>query len=225
MSELDLADLVVNRTLSPAMAATLATAAQERRSLLVAAIPRMAGKSTTMMATLQHAPPGTELHMLDGAHGPSLGIPAKPGGYLVLAEIAKGGFMSHYLWGEPVRQIFQAVRNGFSLATALHASGLDEAFEIVTRGNSVPDADAAQVDLMVYVRSLGADWQNPSRRVIAEIHEIEAVERGEPRSRLLHRWDEARDRFIAEERPARIGRAGGDYARHLSAFELVQAGA
>ena len=46
MSGLTLADLVTNRTMSPEMAATLAAAAEERRSLLAVAIPRGAGKST-----------------------------------------------------------------------------------------------------------------------------------------------------------------------------------
>src|SRR5437773_7418979 len=103
-TSLDLADLVRNGTLSPHMAATLATAAEERRSLLVAAIPQNAGKTTTMLATLRYAPAGTPVHFLSAASGPSLGIPTRPEGYLVLLEISHAP-MPEYLWGEPVRQV------------------------------------------------------------------------------------------------------------------------
>ncbi len=216
-SQLTLADLVRNRTMSPTIAATLATAAEERRSLLVAAVPRLAGKTTTLMATLAHAPRGTAIHHLSEEHGADLGIPAEPdGGYLVMAEIAQTQF-PHYLWGEPVRAVFRALRRGFSLATALHAEGVREAFAIVA-ANEVPDEDAAQLQLMVYLRSLGPDWRHPERRVVQAVYEIEGVVRGEPRARELHRWDEAADRFVDVEPPSLIGSGGDALTRHVRAF-------
>jgi hypothetical protein len=56
----------------------------------------------------------------------------------------------------------------------------------------------------VYIRSLGSDWQRPTGRRIATVHEIVAVRSGRPEMRLLHRWDERRDRFETLERPQRI---------------------
>lgn len=210
--ELVLADLVRNRTMSPAMATTLATAAQERRSLLVAAAPRLAGKTTTLLATLAAAPYGTPIHHLSEEHGDGLGIPAEAdGGYLVMAEIAQTPF-PHYLWGEPVRVVFQALRRGFSLATALHADGVREAFGIVA-ANDIPDEDAARIDLMVHLRSLGPDWRRPERRVVQALYEIDGVARGEPSARALHRWDEGTDRFVDVEPPRRVGSAGASLSR------------
>ncbi len=216
-SQPTLADLVRNRTMSPAIAATLATAAEERRSLLVAAVPRLAGKTTTMMATLAHAPGGTAVHHLSEEHGADLGIPSQPdGGYLVMAEIAQTPF-PHYLWGEPVRAVFRALRLGFSLATALHAEGVQAAFEVIA-ANDVPDEDAAQLELMVYLRSLGSDWRHPERRVVQSVYEIGDVVRGVPWARELHRWDEDADRFVEVEPPSRIGSSGDGLSRHLRAF-------
>lgn len=216
-SQLTLADLVRNRTMSASVAATLATAAEERRSLLVAAVPRLAGKTTTLMATLAHAPAGTAVHRLSEEHGADLGIPAQAdGGYLVMAEIAQTPF-PHYLWGEPVRTAFRALRRGFSLATALHAEGVREAFEVIA-ANDVPDEDAAQIELMVYIRSLGPDWRQPERRVVQAVYEIDDVVRGEPWTRELHRWDEAADRFLQLEPPNRVGSGGDGLSRHLRAF-------
>ena len=209
MTDLSLTDLVRNGTISPEMAATLATAAAERRSLLTVAIPRMAGKSTVMRAILAHAPPGTAFHQLSEEFGPGLGIPASPdGGYLLMSEISRAPMLD-YLWGEPVRAVFRAVHDGgFALATALHAGGLEQAFAIICGENGVPDAHAARLDLMLYIRSLGDDWQNPTRRVIAEVYEIEGVVGGRPQARLLHRWNEAEDRFETVEPPRRIGSGG-----------------
>ena len=84
MAELTLRDLVSNRTLAPGMAALLAAAAEERRSLLMVAIPRMAGKSTLMEAILEERDTDVPVYLLGTRHGDSLGIPStsKEIGYL-----------------------------------------------------------------------------------------------------------------------------------------------
>ena len=202
VAELDLIDLVANRTMSPEIAATLQAAAQQRRSLLVVAIPRGAGKSTVTHATLEHVPEGTALHTLIDHPADLEALAGEPAeGYLVVPEVSKAA-VPGYIWGEPVRRVFAALGRGYALATALHAPGLDEAFAVLTRGNGVPDEDASRIDLMVYIRSLGDDWRAPTRRAVAEVHEVERVTDGRPQARLLHRWDEADDRFeqLAEPR-------------------------
>jgi hypothetical protein len=195
VAELELLDLVANRTMSPEIAATLQAAAQQRRSLLVVAIPRGAGKSTVTNATLEHVPEGTALHTLlnhPGDLDALLGEPAE--GYLVVPEVSEAA-VPGYIWGEPVRRVFAALELGYAFATALHAPGLDQAFAVLAQSNGVPDEHASRIDLMVYIRSLGDDWRAPTRRAIAEVHEIGRVTDGRPQARLLHRWDEADDRF------------------------------
>ena len=218
MSALTLGDLVANRMMSPEMAASLAVAAEERRCLLFIAIPRLAGKTTTMLATLAHAPEGTPIHELSLEAGPSLGIPDPPdGGYLVMHEIAQTPFPT-YLWGQPVRSAFAALRGGeLRLATALHAGGVEEAFAVIA-ANAVPDEDAAQIDVAVYIRSLGPDWQNPTRRVVEGVHEIAAVEGGRVRTTVLHRWDEASDRFEVVGEPRRFAADRERLARRVEEF-------
>lgn len=202
MAELDLIDLVANRTMSPEIAATLQAAAQHRRSLLVVAIPRWAGKSTLTHATLEHVPDGTAMHTLLDHPGDLDALADEPAeGYLVVPEVSEAP-VPGYIWGEPVRRVFATLERGYALATALHAPGLDEAFAVLTQGNGVPDEHASRIDLMVYIRSLGDDWRAPTRRAVAELHEVERVTDGRPQARLLHRWDEAADKFeqLAEPR-------------------------
>jgi type IV secretory pathway ATPase VirB11/archaellum biosynthesis ATPase len=220
MTDLTLFDLVRNGTISAEMAAALACAAEERRSLLFVAIPRMAGKSTVMRAALQHIPEGTAIHHLARSKGPQLGIPDEAdGGYLIMSEIAPTGF-DDYLWDEEVRTVFAALPRGFSLATALHAPGIDEAFEVITRINGVPDAQAGHIGLVTYIRSLG-QWRTPDRRIVERIYEVDGVSNGRPEARLLHRWSEQDDRFEVVEDAQRIGANSERYAHWLREFRAA----
>lgn len=217
MAALTLGDLVGNGTMSPSIAATLATAAAERRSLLMIAIPRMAGKTTTLSAALAHAPAGTPVHRLSETHGAALGIPAAgDGGYLFVSEIARTPY-AEYLWGAPVRRVFASLERGFVLATALHAGGVEEAFDVICAENGVPDAQAGRIDVTVYLRSIGR-WDAPTARRVAAVHEVDGVREGRPVVRLLHRWDEAADRFEDVESPARVGTVDGGLAARRAAF-------
>jgi len=202
---LSLADLVANGTMSAAMAATLQATARARQSFLVVAIPRLAGKSTVMAAMLAHAPPGAPRRTVgdDGVDIDALAV-ASRGGYLVIPEISEYPVTPGYIWGAPVRRAFGHAGEEVALATALHAPGADEAIEVVCRGNRVPDEQAARIALVVYIRSLGRDWQRPTGRRIATVHEIVSVREGRPDTRLLHRWDERADRFEAVAEPRRV---------------------
>ncbi len=196
MPDLTLADLVANRTMSRAIAAALRETAQLRRSFVVAAVPRMAGKSTVMRAMLAEAPRGATIRTVgdDGLAIERLAREAR-GGYLVVPEISQHSVMPGYVWGAPVRRVFGALGTETALAAALHAPGVEEAFAMIGKGNGVGDGEAAQIKLFVYLRSLGDDWQAPTRRVVASIHQVSGVVGGRPRTTLLYRWNEQRDRF------------------------------
>lgn len=195
-------ELVANGTMSEAIAATLRATARGRHSYLLVAIPRFAGKTTVMRAMLAHAPKGTPVETVedDGTDVPRV-LAASKGGYIVVPEFARMG-QHGYIWGSPVRRVFNGVGDGVSLAAAIHASGMEDAIAQITGDNAVPDEDAQKLELVVYVRSLGADVQHPDRRVIATVHEIESVRGGKPKANLLHRWNEQSDRFenVSERR-------------------------
>lgn len=213
---LHLADLVANRTLSPVAAAILSAAAKERRSLLVVAIPRMAGKSTVLEAALEHRPQDVPIYRLSEAHGPSLGIPEATSvpGYLAVSEIAPTPFPD-YVWGEPVRRVFAAMEaSGHALATALHAEGVPQALEVI-RANGVTDTQLELLDLVAYIRVFG-HWESLQRRVLSELHEVQGAIDGHPDTRILERWDEASDRFDLLAPPTCVTREG--YERQLRVF-------
>src|SRR5204863_7202613 len=190
---LRLDDLVANRTMSREVAETLRRIGRERRSFMVLAVPRLAGKSTVLRAILAERPPTSPVMTLaeDGQDIDQL-LKKSTGGYLVIPEIAQSAAMPGYIWGADVRRIFKAARNeGVSLTATLHADGPDDAFAQICKGCGVVDADASKIEFSVHLRSIGR-WEEPTRRVVQAVHSIEGIENGRPKLRLLHRWDGAR---------------------------------
>ncbi len=195
-TEIRLDDLVANGTMSRDIAETLRGIARDRRSLIVFAVPRLAGKSTVLRAILAERQASSPV-MTIAEDGKDIGelIKKSAGGYLVIPEITQSGAMPGYIWGEDVRRIFKAAAEGVSLAATLHADGPDDAFAQICEGCGVPDGDASKIRYAVHLRSIGR-WEEPTRRVVQSVHAIEGVRDGKPKLKLLHRWDEQNDRFI-----------------------------
>ena len=181
--------------MSDDIATTLREIARGKRSLIVFALPRLAGKTTVLRAILAERPPESPLLTLaqDGNDVDEL-TKKSAGGYLVIPEIAKGAAMPGYIWGADVRRIFTAAKKS-SLAATLHADGPEDAFAQICEGCAVPDAEASKIEFAVHLRSIGR-WEEPTRRVVQSVNAIEGVRDGKPQMKLLHRWDEQNDRFI-----------------------------
>lgn len=217
-------DLIRNGTLTSQMAATLWAAMDRGLSMVVVAVPRFAGKTTTSNAILSFLPPEIPVHRLSGEEAEMDSLKeAATGGYLVVGEFSEAP-VPHYIWGAPVRRVFDTLTVGYSLATALHAPGLEEAFDAICQGNEVSDEVASRIDLMLYIRRFGDDLDNFWRRV-AEIHEIDHVQDGKPRGRQLFRWVEEGDRFEEVEAPTFLqGDVGELQRRRAKLDELVSTG-
>ena len=210
-NEISIIELVRNGTLSADMAATLWCAVEERRSLLVVAIPRFAGKSTVMRALLSLLPPDAPVHHLTGDEAQMTELKrAATGGYLVVGEFSQAP-VPGYIWGEPVRRVFDTMSAGYSLATALHAPGVDEAIAAVCQGNAVSDEAASRLNLVLYIERFGEEPDDFWRRV-AHVYELDRVVDGQPQGRALYRWVQATDSFEPVE-PSRLIQADGDLVR------------
>jgi Flp pilus assembly CpaF family ATPase len=178
------------------IAETLRGIARGRRSFVVLAVPRLAGKSTVLRAILAERPASAPVMTLaeDGLDIDEL-VKKSAGGYLVIPEITQSAAMPGYIWGADVRRIFHAAKENVSLAATLHADGPEDAFAQICQGCGIPDADASQIRYAVHLRSIGR-WEEPTRRVVQSVNAIQGVEGGRPKLTLLHRWDEEHDRFI-----------------------------
>jgi hypothetical protein len=183
--------------MSREIAGTLREFARARQSFIVLAVPRLAGKSTVLRAILaERRPPTSPVTTVaeDGDDAAEL-VKKAAGGYLVIPEITKSAAMPGYIWGADVRRIFTMAKEGVALAATLHAGGPEDAFAQICAGCGVSDADAVKFSFAVSLRSIGR-WEEPTRRVVQSVHQIEGVSDGKPRAKLLHQWDEQHDRFI-----------------------------
>ena len=222
--EITIAELVRNGTMSAEQAATLWAAVDERRSFLTLAIPRFAGKSTLSHAVLALRPPDVPLHPVDGA--PELMERLKRerlGGYLVVAEFSQAP-VPGYIWGEPVRRVFETLPAGYSLQAAMHAPSVEEAIRLVVEENGVSDEQASAFDLALYIERFGDDLDSYWRR-LAHVYEIDRVENGRPVGRTLFRWAAEDDRFESVERPHKFAADPDDLARRAAVIdELARSG-
>jgi hypothetical protein len=206
VSQITLAEMVRNGTMSAEVAATLWAGVDEQISFLTVAIPRFAGKSTTSNAVLDLRPAEVPLHSYGGEPGKLERLRAdRSGGYIVVAEFSQAP-VPGYIWGEPVRRVFETVvEGGYSLQAALHAPGVQEAVQAVTLGNGVPDEHASVFKLVMYIERFGNDLPDFWRR-IGELYEVDRVENGRAIGRTLFRWDASGDRFLQVEEPRQFAR-------------------
>ena len=224
MSELTLVDLVSNGTMNAEIAAMLASITAQQHSFVVVAVPRFAGKSTVTEAMLHCVPTNVPVHRLTGEEAEMDRLKLKgSGGYLVVGEFSKYP-VPGYIWGSPVRKVFETMRTGYSLSTALHAPSMEQAYAAICQGNNVSDKDASRLTYMVYIERMGDDEDSFWRR-IAQVHEVDRVVDGRPRGRLLFRWREKNDSFEQVEESRLLGIDGNRLReRAYRIAELVTSG-
>jgi len=198
--DVTLTDLVANNTMNEQMAAVLWTIAAEKKSFVSCAVPQWAGKTTTLSAILEYVPDGTPVHELSGEIGEMREFANSPdGGYLEVGEISDQKPV-RYIWGEPVKVLFETLRTGFSLATTMHTEGVEDVFHQICAVNDVSDADASAIDYVIHIYRFGDDKENYWRRVNG-IYEIRGVENGVPNAVELFTWCESDDSFVASNPP------------------------
>ena len=192
-------ELVQNGSMSAETASVLWAAMDDRRSFIVAAGPRQAGKSTTTEAILDFLPSGVPRHDLTGDAAQMDALAAAPdGGYLVVPE-----FSDHtpsYLRGEQVVQVFDTAERGYSIAGTLHADTPEETFAELGSHGAIPDSQLARIGLLVFLGVRG--WPENPVRWVSSLWEVDGVTGGAPEGRLLCRWDTSTATFIWENAPA-----------------------
>lgn len=205
MANVTILDLIRNGTLSADMAGLLWEAVDEKLSFLTVALPRLAGKSTVSNAVLALRKPDVLLHPIYGDPRQTEALKRDHlGGYLVVNEFSQAP-LPGYLWGEPVRRVFETLPAGYSLQTSLHARSVPEAIEVVTRGNGVSDEDASVFKLVLYIERFGGPGDYWRRLV--ELYELHTVEGGKPVGHPLFRWQAATDSFEQVSEPHQFGDA------------------
>jgi|FaiFalDrversion3_1042247.scaffolds.fasta_scaffold02394_2 flagellar protein FlaI len=147
---MSIVELILAGTLDTRLAALLWLAVDRKASLILASEPPMAGKTTLLTALIDLLPPHYEvvytwgwredfawLRETDPAHT-----------YIMVNEISD--HLPTYLWGPPVRRVFEALAHGYSLGATMHATSPREVWEQLT----APPVEVG-ADLLARVHLLG----------------------------------------------------------------------
>lgn len=104
-----------------------------RASILVAAEPPMAGKTTTLTALLDLMPPGTRRVYLRG-HYETFDFAGEkdidPGKTYVLAN-EMSDHLAVYLWGSRIYKTFELIPKGYAIGSTMHAETVEDVIAIL----------------------------------------------------------------------------------------------
>jgi hypothetical protein len=219
---MSIVQLIRAGTLDAFLASVLWLLVEGRVPVIVAAGPRLVGKTTVLTALLEFLPPDIERRELRGwdedfswlpeagrlgwLHAPERGgrpaseRPSTPAAtYLVAAELSE--HLPFYTWGEQARVALRAMGLGYGLGATIHADSLQEVFdELRAPDVALTDDELSRLGVVLILRALrGEDGRRIRRIAVAHFVRPLARDAGGHLQRLapavLATWDPAHDTF------------------------------
>ncbi len=188
---LSIVDLIQAGTISVEMAAYAMRAMTEGASLLTAARPGGAGKTTLMAAILGLLPPGVPIVTVDSSRIIHNGLQrptTEPSCYLA-HEIGSGDWYG-YIWGRDVAEFFLLIGGQRRIASCLHADTLDELTGILCSPPLRVAREAmGRVGLILFMHV--APGPHGDRRRVASFWEAD----GRSGHRMVFRWNAKADAY------------------------------
>lgn len=192
-------------TFPPRIGAIFWLAMERGRSIILAADPPGAGKTTILTALLAFAKPETAVYFTRG-WGETFRLPPieaeDPPIFLLVNEISD--HLPVYSWGPYVSHTFQLAAQGYSFASTMHAETVDGVIEQLVDECDVPEHLIGHVAFVVPM-FVGHATGSRVRRV-SEIAVLEPLAKSYDRHSIA-RWDPDGDRFEVLTTPASINAA------------------
>ena len=161
---LSVLDLVKSGTLDLRLASLLWVIMEHRASVLVAAGPSFAGKTTTLNVLLDFLRPEVKEVRLSG-YDEDFGFvdTAEPANtYIVAEEFSDYG---DYVWGETAQRAFNLMKEGYALGGTIHARTAREVAYILNQYLELPIETIARLDVIVTLGVGGRRGYEPVRRI------------------------------------------------------------
>jgi len=189
-------------TFPPRIGAILWLAMERGRSIILAADPPGAGKTTILTALLAFAKPEASVYFTRG-WGETFPLPTQspddPPLYILINEISD--HLPVYSWGPYVQKTFELAADGYSFASTMHAETVEGVLEQLTEECDVP---ADHLGLLAFVVPMYVGHANGARvRRVSEIAVLEPLARSYDRHTIA-RWDRAADSYDILSTPAQI---------------------
>jgi hypothetical protein len=200
---LSITEIMRAGTLSPRIAAILWLAMERGASMVLAADPPGAGKTTILTALFAFARPEASVYFTRG-WGETFRLPPPPGGddpptFIMINEISD--HLPVYSWGPYVQRAFELMAEGYAMLSTMHADTVDGVIEQLMDECDVPESLIGHLALVVpmYVGS------HDGRRVrrIDEISVLEPLGSGYDQCSIA-RWNRENDAFEALRTPAEV---------------------
>jgi hypothetical protein len=137
--DLSILDVIKFGTIDYKTAGLLWLFMEQRASVIVAAVPVWAGKTTMLNSMLDFLKPEIEQYTLQGFYEDfkHLGDTPPENTYLVAEEISNHQY--EYLWGYQVVKAFQQIKKGYALGTTTHARNINEVAYILNALGVAPE--------------------------------------------------------------------------------------
>ncbi len=189
-------------TIPPRIVAMLWLAVERGRSLIFAADPPGAGKTTILTALLAFAKPESSVYFTQG-WGETFRLPPyepdEPPIYMLINEISD--HLPVYSWGPYVEHAFALMADGYSLASTMHAETVEGVIEQLVDECDVPPRNVGHLAFVVPM-FVGAHDGRRLRRV-SEVGVLEPLGDGYDRHSVA-RWMRESDTYEILTTPAEI---------------------
>ena len=195
---LSLPDLVSNDTLSLELAALLWLLVEAKTSLLAAASPQMAGKSTLVYALLDLAPPEYRSVLTRGELEDFVFLEETDASetYILVPELSD--HTPAYLWGDSVRTLFDALDAGYSMAATMHADTPEKVLQMLAAPPaSVPARLLHQTGVIINIRMDYGD-----RDITRQVSRVTLLEPGPMSVTLAQRPEDGGPERVLDSRRA-----------------------
>jgi hypothetical protein len=170
---LSIVELIDQGTLDSRLGAFLWIAMEQRASLIVAATPHEAGKTTMLTALLDFLRPEVEMIYLRGWYErfDFMSDGRDPAAsYLLSNEISS--HLPIYMWGRGVRKLFEAAGAGYGLAATVHAESADGVIRLLANYPlEVPPELLTEIDLV-----LTLSYRRGSKNALRRVMRLELIE-------------------------------------------------
>jgi hypothetical protein len=198
---LSITQIIAAGTMPPRIAAMLWLAVEHGASIILAADPPGAGKTTILTALLAFARPDASVYFTQG-WGETFDLPPKDGDapiYMLINEISD--HLPVYSWGPYVQRAFELMSEGYALASTMHADTVDGVLAQLTDEN---DVEPRHLGHLAFVVPMFVGAQNGRRvRRVSEVAVLEPLGPGYDRHSVA-RWNPDEDAYDVLSTPAEI---------------------
>ena len=166
-NRLTILELISNTTLSTELVALLWLLVEYKTSILTAAGPQLAGKTTLLTALLDLAPPRYNSVLTRGkAEDFSFLEDTDPAStYVLVPELSD--HTPAYLWGASVRTLFDALESGYSMAATMHADAPEQVTQMLRQPPvTIPGELLHHIGVVINIRLMYGE-RDMIRRVTA----------------------------------------------------------